>query len=80
MDKLFHRASSGREGCGGKLSGSGNAQAFQYSKEDSGSDILLLRQLSVPVKVTAVAVSDGDGFTCLKMLLLRGNKNWAKVG
>lgn len=53
---------------------------FSTAKKTLGSDILLLRLSSVPLKVTAVAVSDGDSFTHPKMLFLGGNKNWAKVG
>lgn len=53
---------------------------FSTAKKTLASDTLLLRLSSVPLKVTALVVSDGDSFARLKMLFLKGNKNWAKVG
>lgn len=53
---------------------------FSTAKKTCGSDTLLLRLSSVPLKVTALALSDGDSSAHLKILFLRGNKNWAKVG
>lgn len=53
---------------------------FSIAEKTLESDTYLLRLSSVPLKVTAVAVSDGESFAYLKILFLRGNKNWAKVG
>lgn len=53
---------------------------FGTAGEALGSDTQLPRLTLVPVKVTAVAVSDGDHFAWLKTLFLRGYENWDKVG
>lgn len=48
---------------------------FGTAEEALGSDTQLPRLTLVPVKVTAVAVSDGDHFAWLKTLFLRGYEN-----
>lgn len=57
---LFHRVRSGLERCEGILYRSETHNPFGTAREVLGSGTQFHRLSSVPVKVTAVAVSDRD--------------------
>lgn len=76
---MFHGASSGLEACG-QIGIWEMHNPSGTAREALGSDTQLPRLPSLPVKVTAVAVSDGDHFAWLKTRFPRGYENWDKVG